>query len=45
VVEKRFRDCVRVNFPHARSSGRIPEADGYNEDWQQRLLASFATMN
>jgi len=45
VVEKRFRDFVRVHFPHARSSGRIPEADGYNEQWQQRVLASFAPMN
>jgi hypothetical protein len=45
VVNKRFRDFVRVHFPHARSSGRIPEADGYNEQWQQRILASFAPMN
>ena len=42
VVDKRFRDFVRVHFPHARSVGGIPEADGYNERWQQRILASFA---
>ena len=42
VVDKRFRDFVRVHFPHARSAGKIPEADGYNEQWQQRILASFA---
>ncbi len=42
VVDKRFRDFVRVHFPHTRSAGKIPEADGYNEQWQQRILASFA---
>ncbi len=42
VVDKRFRDFVRVHFPHTRSTGRIPEADGYNERWQQRILASFS---
>lgn len=42
VVDKRFRDFVRIHFPHARSVGRIPEADGYNQQWQQRILASFA---
>lgn len=40
--DKRFRDFVRVHFPHARSSVSIAEADGYNEQWQQRILASFA---
>ena len=45
VVDKRFRDFVRVHFPHARSAGKIPEADGYNEQWQQRILASFAPRN
>jgi hypothetical protein len=42
LVDKRFRDFVRVHFPHARSAGGIPEADGYNERWQRRILASFA---
>jgi hypothetical protein len=42
VVDKRFKDFVRIHFPHARSTGGIPEADGYNEQWQQRILASFA---
>jgi len=42
VVDKRFRDFVRVHFPHARATGGIPEADGYNERWQRRILASFA---
>jgi hypothetical protein len=45
VVDKRFRDFVRIHFPHARSAGGITEADGYNEQWQQRILASFAPMN
>ena len=43
VVDKHFRDFVRIHFPHARSVGRIPQADGYNEQWQQRILASFAS--
>jgi hypothetical protein len=43
VVDKRFRDFVRIHFPHARSVGRILEADGYNQQWQQRILAAFAS--
>jgi hypothetical protein len=45
VVNKRFKDFVRVHFSHTRapqSANGIPEADGYNARWQQRILASFA---
>jgi hypothetical protein len=43
VVNKRFKDFVRVHFPHTRSAGGIAEADGYSERWQQRILASFGS--
>ena len=42
VVDKRFRDFVRVHFAHTRSAAGVPEADGYNERWQRRILDSFA---
>ena len=45
VVDKRFRDFVRVHFAHTRSAVGIPEADGYGEQWQRRILASFAPKN
>jgi hypothetical protein len=41
VVEKRFRDFVRISFSQKlRASGAV-EADGYNEGWQRRVLGSF----
>ena len=45
VVDKRFRDFVRVHFAHTRSAASVPAADGYSERWQQRILASFAPKN
>ena len=45
VVDKRFKDFVRIHFPHVHSTGSIPEADGYNQQWQQRILASFTPKN
>lgn len=42
IVAKRFRDFVRVNFAHTLKNRQVPEADGYNEKWQQDILASFA---
>ena len=44
-VDKRFRDFVRVHFSHTRSTSAVPEADGYGEQWQQRVLASFLPKN
>ncbi len=38
VVEKRFRDFVRINFAHTLKKGGIAEADGYSEAWQQKVL-------
>ncbi|MCP3874741.1 MAG: hypothetical protein GY699_16515 [Desulfobacteraceae bacterium] len=42
IVGKRFRDFIRVNFAHTQKQSTIPEADGYGEKWQQKILASFA---
>jgi len=41
VVEKRFRDFVRINFAHTLKKNGIAEADGYSETWQQHVLKSF----
>jgi len=41
VVEKRFRDFVRISFSQKlRASGAV-DADGYNETWQRKVLQSF----
>ena len=37
VVEKRFRDFIRINFAHTSRSNGITDADGYNEHWQQQV--------
>ena len=41
VVEKRFRDFVRINFAHTLKKSGIAEADDYSESWQQQILKSF----
>jgi hypothetical protein len=41
VVEKKFRDFVRINFAHTLKSSKIADADGYSEKWQQQVLNSF----
>ena len=41
VVEKRFRDFVRINFSHTLKKHGIAEADGYSESWQRQVLKSF----
>ena len=41
IVEKRFKDFVRVHFAHTLRSEGIAEADDYNERWQQIILDSF----
>jgi len=42
VVEKRFRDFVRINFSRTLIKNGIAEAEGYSESWQQQVLKSFA---
>ena len=41
LVEKKFRDFVRIHFSHTLRNDGIPEADGYGQQWQQRIIASF----
>lgn len=41
IVEKRFRDFVRIHFAHTFRTDGIPEADGYGQNWQQRIVDSF----
>jgi hypothetical protein len=41
VVEKRFRDFVRIHFPHTRRNEGIPEADGYSHAWQKQIVDAF----
>lgn len=41
IVEKRFRDFVRIHFAHTLRTEGIPEADGYGQHWQQRIIDSF----
>ncbi len=42
VIEKRFRDFVRVNFAHTlKSKGVGEESAGYSESWQQGILKTF----
>ena len=45
MVDKRFRDFVRIHFAHTQSAAGVPEADGYNERWQRRILDAFAAKN
>jgi hypothetical protein len=45
VIDKRFRDFVRVHFAHTGSAAGVPAADGYGERWQQRILGTFAHKN
>ncbi len=40
-VAKRFRDFVRIEFAHTRDMRHVPEAEGYAEKWQQKILETF----
>lgn len=42
ILAKRFRDFIRINFPHTRDNSHVPGADGYGEKWQQEILSAFA---
>ncbi len=43
IVDRRFRDFVRIHFAHTHRTEGIPEADGYSQIWQQRIVDSFRT--
>ena len=42
IVEKRFRDFLRINFAHTLRRSGIVGAEGYSENWQQTIVATFA---
>ena len=41
VVEKQFRNFVRIHFSHTLRTSGLSEADGYGQKWQQCIIASF----
>jgi hypothetical protein len=41
IVEKRFRDFVRVHFAHALRTAGVQDGGGYTTRWQQAILRSF----
>ena len=41
IVEKRFRDFIRIHFAHTNRAEGIPEADGYSRRWQQQIVNTF----
>jgi len=41
VVEKRFRDFVRIHYAHTLRRKGISEASEYAETWQQSILDQF----
>ena len=41
IVEKRFRDFVRVHFAHALRRAGVQDGGGYTTRWQQDILRSF----
>ncbi len=41
VVEKRFRNFVRIHFAHNLRTSGLSDADGYAQEWQKRIIASF----
>jgi hypothetical protein len=43
VVEKRFRDFVRIHYAHTLRRNGISEASEYVEAWQQSILEQFVT--
>lgn len=41
MIEKRFRDFARTHFSYTVAVDGGAAADGYNEAWQRRILATF----
>jgi hypothetical protein len=42
IVDKRFRDFIRIHFAHALKTRGAPAADGYNEGWQREIIDAFS---
>lgn len=41
VIDKRFRDFIRVHYAHTDRSGRLPGGDEYAQRWQRHVLESL----
>jgi len=41
IIDKRFRDFIRVHYAHSHPSGGLPGGDEYGQGWQQHILESF----
>lgn len=41
IIAKRFRDFIRIHFAHSGENRSVPDADGYAEAWQKRILKTF----
>jgi hypothetical protein len=41
ILDKRFRDFIRVHYAHTHSSDGLPGADEYRQGWHQQILESF----
>jgi len=41
IIDKRFRDFIRVHYAHTRPSEGLPGGDEYGQVWQQHVLESF----
>ncbi len=41
IIDKRFRDFIRVHYAHTHPSDGLPGGDEYGQGWQQHVLESF----
>jgi hypothetical protein len=41
VIEKRFRDFIRIHYRHTRPADGIPGGDEYGQRWQRTIMESF----
>jgi hypothetical protein len=41
IIDKRFRDFIRVHYAHTDRSGRLPGGDEYGQRWQRHVLESL----
>ena len=41
ILDKRFRDFIRVHYAHTHPSDGLPGGDEYRQGWHQQILESF----
>jgi len=41
ILDKRFRDFIRVHYSHTHPSDGLPGGDEYRQGWHQQILESF----